>query len=239
MKRAVLGTIVRPGAVEVAHEPDAWTPGAAGAPVLEHSEIRTGDGVTTLIALGRHGVIGLREQSHLSVGEIDREGLPLAIDGESSLIFRLPLKSTLTVFTDAAVVKGPGEVEMPVEDTSIQGIITHDGKKTTVRVISGKLQVRSRHGAKFAWASKGEQATITAGQEMPRIALMTEAAEEETTERLGVLGFLGSSTGAVVGATALAVGVGLGTAAATGAFSSDDGSGGATVVEAQGSPFRP
>jgi hypothetical protein len=248
MKRAVLGTIVRPGAVEVAHEPDAWTPAGPGAPILENSTLSTGRGVTTLIALGRHGVIGLREQSHLSVGKIDREGLPLALDGDSSLIFRLPLKSDLTVFTYAAVARGPGGVEMPVGDTSIQGIITQDGKKTTVRIISGKLRVRSRDGARFAWVSGGEQATVVAGQEMPQIARMSEAAQEETSKRLGILGFLGSTTGrAVAGVTVVAVGVGLGTAAATGAFSSDDGGDAALTVEGstaegstpQGSPFRP
>ena len=127
MKRAVLGTIVRPGVVEVANQPQAWVPAGNGTPVLEDSQLRTGRGETTLVALGKQGVVGLRAQSHLSVGKTDRQGLPLALDGESSLSFRLPLTSDLTIFTDAAVMKAPGAAEMPAGDTSVQGIIAQDG----------------------------------------------------------------------------------------------------------------
>ncbi len=221
----------------IANERDAWTPGGNGTPVVEDSELRTGAGRTTLVALGKHGVVGLRERSHLSVGKIGAEGLPLSLDGESSLSFRLPLTTNLSISTDAAVVKGPPAGEVPGGYTSVQGIITQQGQLTNVSVIRRKLRVRNRGAERFVWVSDGEEATITAAQETPRIARMTAESEEEAKRRLGALGWFGTKTGLLVGgATAAAVGGGVGAAAATGAFSSSDDSSTGTVP-AQASPF--
>jgi len=237
MKRAVLGTIVSPGTVQIASEPHAWAPGGTGTPVLEDSQLRTGTGQTTVLELGEHGVIGLRERSHLNVGKSGSDGLPLSLQGESSLSFRLPLASELSIFTDTAVVRGPAGGEVPSKSTSVQGIVTQQGNQTTVSVIQGRLRVRNRGAEEFAWVGDGEQATITAAHETPRIARMTEASKEEARGRLGVLGWFGTKTGlAVTGAAA--VGGGVGAAAATGAFSGDDDSD-QTRVPAQGSPFSP
>ncbi len=236
VKRAVLGTIVASDAVQIAREPGAWTAGSNGTPVLENSELRTGAGKTTLVELGKHGVVGLREQSHVSVGKSGLDGLPLSLDGDGSLSFRLPLTSDLSILTDAAVIKGPGAGEAQSEYTSVQGIITQQGNLTNVSVTRGRLRVRNRGAEQFVWVGEGEQATITAAEETPRIARMTDASNKEVRRRVGAFGWFGTKTGlAVVGA---AVGGGVGAAAAAGAFSGDDGSAPANVP-AQGSPFSP
>ena len=75
---------------------------------------------------------------------------------------------------------------------------------------------------------RGEQATIAAAQEAPRIARMTEASKKEVPRCLGALGWFGTKAG-------LAVEGGAGGAAAPGTFSGDYGSAQANVP-AQGSP---
>jgi hypothetical protein len=236
-KRAVLGTIVASGPIEVANEPGQWSPGSTGSPVLEHSELRTGDGDTAMVALGTQGVIGLRRHTHLRVGGTNSpNGLPLSLHGESSVSFRLPMASALSFLTDTAVVKAG---EPAADEASIRGIVSQQGEITTVRVISGNLDVRNRNATTFATVAGGEQATIASASAAPRITRMSTEETQSTTRRLSGLGFLGTKPGLIALGTAAAVGGGIGIAAAAGAFDSDDNKGGGEPVPSQGSPFTP
>ena len=161
LKRAVLGTIVAPGTLELQSGPETWTPATQGTPVLEDTDFRTGSGKRGMIALGKEGVIGLSENSGLHIGSIGTDGLPISLQGESELTFRLPMTTTLTFLTEAAVVKAPQPIPASSDEVWIQGTITQRGNETTVSVLEGDLRVRNRGATDFATLGSGEQATIT------------------------------------------------------------------------------
>jgi hypothetical protein len=238
LKRLVLGTIVAPGALEVGSGKGNWTPAMEGVPVLEDTDLRTGPGKKAMIALGKEGVIGVREESGLRIGSVGPEGIPITLQGESELTFRLPMTTTLTFLTDTAVVKAPQPMPASTHDAWIQGTITQRGNETTVSVLEGDLQVRNRDAADFARLGSGEQATITGSLETPRIARMTDASE--TTSRRRLAGMFGTKAGLMVaGAAAVAVGGGVGGAAAAGAFDSAEAAPQGNSGEPAASPFRP
>ena len=238
LKRLVLGTIVTPGTLEVGSGPGNWIPATEGAPILEETELRTGPGKKAMIAMGKEGVIGVREGSGLRIGSIGTEGTPITLQGESELTFRLPITTTLTFFTDAAVVKASQPIPASAQEAWIQGTITQRGSETTVSVIEGDLRVRNRDAADFATLGSGEQATITGSLETPRIARMTDASE--TTSRRGLAAMFGTKSGLfAAGVTALAVGGGVCGAAAAGAFDSSEAAAQGGPGEPAASPFRP
>jgi hypothetical protein len=183
-------------------------------------------------------VIGVREESGLRVGSIGTEGIPIMLQGESELTFRLPMTTMLTFFTDAAVVKAPQPMPASAHEAWIQGTITQRGNETTVSVLEGDLQVRNRDAADFATLGSGEQAILTGSLETPRIARMTDASE--TTSRRRLAAIFGTKTGLIAaGATAVAVGGGVGGAAAAGAFDSAEAAAQGGPGEPAASPFRP
>jgi hypothetical protein len=238
VKRRVLGTIVAPGALEVESDSGTWTPAANGAPVLDNTSLRNGDGPKAMVALGTHGVIGVRENSRLRIGGADRQGLPVSLEGESELSFRLPETTALSFLTVSAEVMAPTERSSP--DTGqigwIQGTIRQHENKTTVTLVEGTLRVRNRGAAEFTTLTSGEEAVITAAASTPRIAAMTAA---PSRSKLGWLG-LGTTTGMVVAGGVL-IGGGLGGAAAAGAFDGGSSSGaqGDGEPPPPASPFRP
>jgi len=238
LKRLVLGTIVTPGTLEVESGPGNWIPATEGAPVLEETDLRTGPGKKAMIALGKEGVIGVREESGLRIGSTGTEGVPIMLQGESELTFRLPMTTMVTFVTDAAVVKAPQPMPASAREAWIQGTITQRGNETTVSVLEGDLQVRNRDAADFATLGRGEQAIISGSLETPRIARMTDASETKSRRRLAAI--FGTKTGSIVaGAAAVAVGGGVGGAAAAGAFDSTEAAAQGGPGEPAASPFRP
>jgi len=238
LKRSVLGTIVAPGALELQRGTGAWVPATQGTPVLEDTGVRTGSGKRAMLALGKEGVIGVGEESGLHIGSIGTDGLPISLQGESNLTFRLPMTTTLTFVTDAAVIKGPHPIPASADEVWIQGIITQRGTETTVSVLRGDMRVRNREATEFSTLGSGEQAIITGSLTTPRIARMTEVAQETDKRRAAAM--FGGNTGLIVaGATAVAVGAGVGGAAAAGAFDSTTGAAQGTAGEPAASPFRP
>jgi hypothetical protein len=234
-RRAVLGTVVAPGTLEIASDPGHWAPTTDGTPILEETALRTGHDAEAMVALGRHGMIGLREDSRAHLGSLGSEGLPLSLQGDGTLSFRLPQATALNILTDAAVVTSAVGGSSPDTHGWIQGTVAHDGSETVVRIVEGALHIRSRLTDETTVLAGGEEATIGGTSAAPRVALLSDASTRATWGRLPA--FLGTTTGVVV-ASAVAVGGALGGAAAAGAF---DGSSSAQSDDEQpsASPFRP
>ena len=235
-RRAVLGTVVAPGTLELSSDPQVWTPAAVGSPVLEETTLRTGSDKKATLSLGQNGVIGVHEDSRVRIGALAAPGLPVSLEGDSGISFRLPDTTTLSIFTDVAIVTGPDAGTSSVEPW-IHGTISQRGDETVIRVVEGTLRVRNRATEEFALLTSGQEARIAASDTLPRVAAMTDASAGATRGRLPA--FLGTTTGMVV-AGAVAVGGSLGGAAAAGAFDGS-GSSSAQAVDDQpsASPFRP
>jgi hypothetical protein len=234
-QRAVIGTVVAPSTLEMARDPGRWMPTAGGAPVLEGTLLRTGADATATLALARHGVVGLAKDSRVHIGSLATEGLPLSLQGNGAVSFRLPGATELNILTDAAVVTSAADPSLPGTQGWIQGMIAQEGAETLVRIVEGMLHVRSRATDEVTVLAGGEEVTIGGAGGAPRVAPMTDASAAATRGRLPA--FLGTTTGIVV-ASAVAVGGALGGAAAAGAFdgSSSTQSGG---EQPSASPFRP
>jgi len=237
LKRAVLGTIVAPGVLEIESGPETWTPATQGVPVLEDTQLRTGSGKKAVIALGKQGVIGLSEESALHIGSVGTDGLPVSLRGEGELSFRLPTNTALTFLTDSAIVKGPQPMHATAGEAWIQGTIAQRENETIVNVLEGSLQIRNRNANEFVTLGSGEQATIAGPVGTPRIARMTDAPEPTSQRRLAAM--FGTKTGLIAGATAVAIGGGLGGAAAAGAFDDGEQAAQGSGNEPAASPFRP
>ena len=223
MKRAVLGTVVTAGTLEVAIEPGEWKPAEAGSPVLEETELRTLGGKRGLVALGKHGVIGFSKESQVRIGRVDPDGLPVSLEGESELSFRVPATTTMYFLTESAVVKGPMVLSASSADALVQGVIKQSGGKTTVSVVEGEVSAGNRDTADLVAVKSGEEVVIIAREETPQPVALEPEEERETRRRLVSLGFLGTKKGLLIaGGTVAVVGGGVGIAAASGGGGSNN-----------------
>ena len=239
VKRAVLGTIVTAGTLEIATEPNVWKPAQSGSPVIEGTALRTQGVKRGLVALGKHGVIGFSGESHVRIGKAAPEGLPISLEGENELSFRMPATTAIYFLTDSAIVKGPMALSASSADALIQGTIKQRGKKTIVSVAEGEVSVRNRDGEQFLAVASGNEVVIAARNEPPRPVGLAQGEGQSTTRRRVVsAGFLGTKKGLlIVGGTAAAVAGGIAVAAASGGSSdSSSGSGGGG---SSASPFMP
>jgi hypothetical protein len=236
LKRSVLGTIVTAGSLEIAQEPGVWTPVESGSPVIEASALRTLGGKRGLIALGKHGVIGFRGESHVRIGRMSLEGLPVSLEGESDLSFRLPATTAIYFITDSAVVRGPMALTASSSDAVIQGVIKQHGKKTIVSIAEGDVSVRNRESEEFLAVASGDEVVIEASNQTPRPVDLAQEEEQKTRRRLVSAGFFGTKKGMLIaGGTVAAVAGGIAIGAASGgSSSSSSGSGGSSA-----SPFVP
>lgn len=219
VKRAVLGTIVTAGTLEVALEPGKWKPAEAGAPVTEEAELRTRGGKRGLVALGKHGVIGFSKESHVRVGSLGPDGLPVSLEGDSEVSFRMPATTTLYFLTESAVVKGPMVLSESSPDALVQGVVAQRGKETIVSVVEGDVSVRNRDATELVAVTSGEEIVIAAREQKPQPVAMTGDEEhKKTRRRLASLGFLRTKKGLIIAGTtvgALAIG-GVAIAASSG-----------------------
>jgi len=217
VKRAVLGTIVTAGTLEVAIEPGEWKPAEAGSPVLEEAELRTLGGKRGLVALGKHGVIGFSKESHVRIGRVDPDGLPVSLEGESELSFRVPATTTMYFLTDSAVVKGPMVLSASSADALVQGVIKQSRGKTTVSVVEGEVSAGNRDATELVAVTSGEEVVIAARDGTPRPVALGQEEEQKTRRRLVSMGFLGTKKGLLIaGGTVAAVAGGVGIAVASG-----------------------
>jgi hypothetical protein len=231
-KRSVVGSVAAAGALEMSTAPGVWTSAHQGAAVIEDSELRSGLGRPALIGLGKHGVISLREGSRAHVGRMSGDGLPLTLRDDASVSFRLPPGTELRLVTDAAELSAGATAG---SDTSVQGVVSQEAGVTVLSVVHGTMSAR-RHGSDDVMrVAEGEQATIGEENRRAEVAPMSGDSEQKARRRLVSAGFLGTKTGLIAaGATVVAVGGGIGIAAAAGAFDS-----GGDGDSEQGSPFEP
>jgi hypothetical protein len=220
----------------MASDPGRWTPTAGGTPVLEETALRTGANTMAMVALGRHGVVGLDKHSRVHVGSVGPDGLPLSLQGDGAVSFRLPGATALNILTDAAVVTSAAGAAQPGTQDWIQGMIAQDRGETLVRIVEGMLHVRSRATDELTVLAGGEEVTIGDASAAPRVAVMTDASAGATRGWLPA--FLGTTTG-VVAVSAVAVGGALGGAAAAGAFDGGSSSTQSDGEHPSASPFRP
>jgi len=226
VKRAVLGTIVTAGTLEVAIEPGEWKQAEAGSPVLEETELRTLGGKRGLVALGKHGVLGFSKESHVRIGRVSEDGLPVSLEGESELSFRVPATTTLYFLTDSAVVKGPMILSASSADALVQGVIKQREGKTIVSVVEGEVSAGNRGAIELVAVNSGEEVVIAAREETPRPVALGPEEKQKTRRRLVSAGFLGTKKGLLIaGGTVAAVAGGIGIAAAT-SGGGGDGDGG-------------
>ena len=226
VKRAVLGTIVTAGTLEVAIEPGEWKQAEAGSPVLEETELRTLGGKRGLVALGKHGVLGFSKESHVRIGRVSEDGLPVSLEGESELSFRVPATTTLYFLTDSAVVKGPMILSASSADALVQGVIKQREGKTIVSVVEGEVSAGNRGAIELVAVNSGEEVVIAAREETPRPVASGPEEKQKTRRRLVSAGFLGTKKGLLIaGGTVAAVAGGIGIAAAT-SGGGGDGDGG-------------
>ena len=160
LTRVVLGSIVAAGGLEVAKEPGTWAPGRQGDPVLEETAFRINAGRPATLSLGANGILGLREESRFRVGKKGSDGLPVVLEGESELSFRLPEGSSLNFLTDAAIVKGPVTSEATGAEMPIRGTITQRGSETIVQIKEGSVRIRNRDADHFVSVGSGQQASV-------------------------------------------------------------------------------
>jgi len=235
-RRAVVGTVVAPGTLEVLSDSNVWSPVANGIPVLEEMTLRSGPDENAMLSLGQIGVIGVGEHSRVRIGALGAAGLPLSLEGDGEVTFRLPSPTTLRILTDVAVVKG-ADAEISGVEAWVEGTVSQRGDETVARVVDGTLRVCNRATEACTLLTSGQEAMIATSDTLPRVAMMTDASAGATRGRLPA--FLGTTTGMVV-AGAVAVGGSLGGAAAAGAFD-DSGSSSAQATDDQpsASPFRP
>jgi hypothetical protein len=239
VRRAVLGTIVSSNKVEIATEPGAWRPVESGSPVLERIDIRTGSESNATLTLGKHGVLGLRANSHIRIGAVEGETVKIWLEGhKGELAFQLSTTTRVQLATDSTLVAGPAGGTAKPDEGPIQGTIVKDGTNTVVSLLKGSLQVRNRDAATFASLAGGHQATVTGPTRTPQITPMAEAARKKTERRLGALGFLTSGKGMAL-AGAAAAGGGVGVAAGVGAFSGKKKGHTKPCRGREGSGFRP
>jgi len=222
VQRAVLGTVVAAGALEVALEQGMWKPAEAGSAVLEETELRTQGGTDSLVALGSLGLIGFSEKSHVHIGRITQAGLPISLRGESEMSFRIPTTTAISFLTNSAVVKGPAGQGMPTDGDFIQGVIAQRDKETTVTVVEGDLLVRNSDAAEFVAIGSGEQVVVADRSEAPRPVVLAQEGKATTQRRL-MPGFLNTTKGKLIaGGTLVAIGGGIGIAAAASGGDGDD-----------------
>jgi hypothetical protein len=240
LKRTVLGTIVASGTLEVASEPGVWKPGVQGAPILENTELRTGPGKVTMVALGNKGIIGVHPNSHVRIGAVAVGGLPISLSGPGEVIIRLPSSTDLTFLTEAAIIAAPANAPAPDDNAAIQGVITQGETETTVSLVKGNLRVRNRNAREFISVHGGEEVTVTGSGSTPRLTVMAQAQKKRTRRRLFSLKSISRRTGLIIaGSTVTAVGAGLGIAAGAGAFDDDDDDDDDDEGAPPGSPFTP
>jgi hypothetical protein len=222
VKRAVLGTIVTAGTLEVAIEPGEWKPAEAGSPVLEETELRTLGGRRGLVALGKHGVIGFSKESQVRIGRSDPDGLPVSLEGESELSFRVPATTNMYFLTDSAVVRSPMALPASSADALIQGVIKQRGGETIVSVVEGEVRAGNRDATKLVAVKSGEEVVIAARDGTPRPVASGQEQEHKTRRRLASLGFLGTKKGLLIaGGTVAAVGGGVAAGIAAGGGDGD------------------
>jgi hypothetical protein len=240
VKRAVLGTILSAGTLEIAKKPNAWEPAERGAPVLEDSELRTGPGKPAMIGLGKHGIVALSESSRLRVGPATVEGLPVYLGPESELSLRLPVASGIYVLTDSAVIRGPASgPTSPAEGEFVQGTVARRGDETVVSVLSGDLRVRNRDGTDYVNVATGQNVAIADPSAEPKPVEMAEADEKKARRRMAGLGWLGTRNGMIIAGATLGLagaGIGIGLGVSGGG---DGGGGGGGGGGGPSSPFRP
>jgi hypothetical protein len=173
--RAVLGTVVEAGVLEIADGHGGWVRIASGAPVFEDTELRSNGAARSLIALGRHGVIALRERSGVHIGGWNAEGIRITVEPDAEVTFRLPDGSGLAFLTDTAIVRTGARTGDPASD-AIQGILQRRAGETTLSVVRGMLLVRSHQGRDYFAVHGGEEATVADATVRPRLAYMGAAA---------------------------------------------------------------
>jgi len=235
VKRPVVGTVLAAETLDVAHEPEVWTPGKRGAPVLQDSRLRNGAGKPAVIALGANGVIALGEHSQMSVGVTEKGAPAIILEGDGELSIRIPTTSSLYFLTDTTVVTAPitaATVETG-EPVFVQALITQKDGETTVRVLNGDVRVGNREQGTFIAVAAGERVVISGSRAAP-VPVEMAAAEKEKTR--GRFGWFGTKTGMIVtGVGVVGVAVGIGAAAAGGG----GGGGGSSNGGRPSSPFKP
>lgn len=237
VKRPVVGTVLTAETLDVAHEPEVWTPGKRGAPVLQDSHLRNGAGKPALIALGANGVIALGEHSQMSVGVTDKGAPAIILDGDGELSVRIPTTSALYFLTDTTVVTAPitAATRESGEPVFVQALITQKDGETTVRVLNGDVRVGNREQGTFIAVAAGERVVIASSSVAP-VPVEMAAAEKEKTR--GRFGWFGTKTGMIVtGVGVVGVAVGIGAAAAGGGGGGGGGSSGGGGRPS--SPFKP
>jgi hypothetical protein len=226
----VLGTVRVTGDVEAKRADAEWRT-VSGGPVLEGTALRTGEGGAAVVKLAAGDVLGLAERSSLEFGSAPRVRL---VSGRLAL--RLPASSGLEVDTPHGLVRVPA-VAGATGDETREGLVAVEGETTTLHVYRGVLDAVPS-GGRPAPVGAGAVATLGPGTRVD--VTPAPGGGAATAAKTGLVAGLGlSPLGALFVTTGVAVAGGLGAAAATGAFSNEDGGGSAPAGGNQGSPFRP
>jgi hypothetical protein len=229
-----VGTVITAPALEIAHEPGAWTTAKRGAPVLQDSRLRNGEGKPAVVALGANGVVALGARSQARIGVTDSGAQAIILEGDGELRIRIPTTSGLYFLTDSAIVAGPATAAAGEtgEQAFVQALITQQRGETTVRVLNGDVRAANRDKGAFVVVAAGERVVIAGPGSPPEPVEMAAAEKEKTRRRFG---WFGTTTGMIVtgGVVAAAAGGGIAAAAAGG------GGGGGDGGDRPSSPFKP